>query len=209
MVGPTGIVDAWFLGINTVFRAESAPSSPWGPRYYARSTGSEIVVTDGKLTARQGLRISTCDVARPGALKLRGKAVFVSEPDSEYGIDIWCGIWEIHGGRVQINVGDIEFWGNKFEGAVNEKTQNKLGAGLAVLKLTGDGVSTIRARKVDFVDATLLDVRGLDIPAGTYKVIDGTAVKGTCLRFAPETNTDKWSFKFDRDNEDLLLTFRR
>jgi len=209
IVGPAGIVDAWFVGINTDFRAESAPSSPWGPRYYARTTGSEIVVRDGKLTARQGLRISTCDVARPGALKLRGSAIFTSEQGSEYGIDIWCGIWEIDGGRVQINVGDVEFWGNKFEGAVNEKTQDKLGAGLAVLKLTGDGVSTIHARKVDFIDAALLDVSGLKIPAGTYEVIDGTTVKGTNLRFTPETNTDKWSFRFDRDNGDLLLTFRR
>ena len=32
MIGPTGAVDAWFVGINTTYRAESVPSQPWGPR---------------------------------------------------------------------------------------------------------------------------------------------------------------------------------
>jgi hypothetical protein len=207
MIGPTGVVDSWFVGINTDHRAESAPSAPWGPRFFARSTDSEIVVTGGKLAARQGLRMSTCDANRPGALRLRGKAMFTSERDSKYGIDIWCGIWEINGGRAEINVGDLEFWGNKFKDAINTRTNNKVGAGLAVLKLTGDGVSTIHARKVNFVDAAVLDVSGLKIPAGTCRVIDGAAISGTNLRFAPETDTGKWSFKFDQANGDLMLTF--
>ncbi len=207
MIGPTGVVDAWFVGINTDHRKESIPSVPWGPRFFARSTGSEIVVTGGKLVAHQGLRMSTCDAKRPGILRLRGKAAFTSEPDSKYGIDIWCGIWEIDGGQARINVGDIEFWGNKFKDAINTKTNSKVGAGQTVLKLTGNGVSTIHARKVNFVDAAVLDVSGLKVPAGTYKVIDGAAVIGTNLRFAPETDTAKWSFKFDQAKGDLMLTF--
>jgi hypothetical protein len=209
MVGPTGVVDAWHVGINTDLRAESAPSTPWGPRFWARSTGSEIILTDGKLIAHQGLRMSTCDANRPGKLVLRGKATFTSEPDSKYGIDIWCGIWEIQGGRAKIDVGDIEFWGNKFKDAVNTKAQTRVGAGLAVLKLTGDGVSTIHARKVDFVDAAVLDISGLRVPAGTYKVIDATAIAGTNLRFAHGTDTRKWSFKFESPAGDLMLTFSR
>jgi hypothetical protein len=208
MIGPTGVVDAWFVGINTVHKAESAPSSPWGPRFWARSTGSEVVVTDGKLTARQGLRISTCDANRPGALRLRGSATFTSERDSEYGIDLWCGIWEIDGGLAVINAGDIEFWGNKFKDAINTKTNDKVGTGLAVLKLTGEGVSTIHARHVDLVDAAVLEVSGLKVPAGTYRVIDGAALRRTNLRFAAGTDPGKWSFRFDKARGDLLLTFR-
>ena len=151
--------------------------------------------------------MSTCDAKRPGILKLRGKATFTSEPDSKYGIDVWCGIWEIDGGKAEINVGDIEFWGNKFKDAFNTKTNSKVGPGLAVLKLTGDGVSTIHARKVNFVDATVLNVCNLRIPAGTYRVIDGASISGTNLHFVTETDTSKWSFKFDKANGDLLLTF--
>lgn len=205
LVGPTGVVDAWHVGINTHLRAESTPSTPWGPKFWARSTGSEVIVTDGKLLAHKGLRMSTCDATRPGKLALRGKATFTSEPDSEYGIDIWCGVWEIDGGRAGINVGDIEFWGNKFKDAVNTKTGARVKAGLSVLKLTGEGVSTIHARKVDFVDAAVIDVSGLSVRAGTYKVIDGTAMGETNLRFAPGTDTRKWSLRFDRAQGDLVL----
>jgi hypothetical protein len=153
--------------------------------------------------------MSTCDANHPGKLALRGKATFTSKPDSEYGIDIWCGIWEIEGGRAKINVGDIEFWGNKFKDAVNTKAETRVGTGLAVLKLTGDGVSTINARKIDFVDAAVLDVSGLSVPAGTYKVIDATAIGRTKLRFAQGTDTRKWGFKFDSPAGDLMLTFSR
>lgn len=65
MIGPTGVVDTWFVGFNTDHRVESVPSVPWGQRFFARSTDSEIVVTGGKLVARQGLRMSTCDANRP------------------------------------------------------------------------------------------------------------------------------------------------
>ncbi|MHC4120326.1 MAG: hypothetical protein ACYSWO_22770 [Planctomycetota bacterium] len=209
IVGPTGVVDAWHVAINTHLRAESAPSSPWGPKFWARSTGSEIIVTGGKLIARQGLRMSTCDADRPGKLALRGRATFKSERDSRYGIDIWCGVWEIDGSGATIDVGYIEFWGDKFRDAVNTKTKTKVGAGLSVLKLTGDGISTIRARKVDFVGAAVLDVGGLSVPAGTYKVIDATAIGRTNLRFAEGTDTVKWSFRFDREAGDLMLTCSR
>ena len=207
MIGPTGIVNAWFVGINTDLRAELTPSTPWGPRFFARSTGSEIVNNGGKLIAHQGLRISTCEANRPGALRLHGKATFTSELDSKYGIEIWCGVWQIEGGQAKINVGDIEFWGNKFKDAINTKTKRKVGPGLAVLKLTGDGISTIHAQKVNFVDAAVLDVGGLKVSAGSYRIIDGTAIIGTNLYFAPGTDAAQWNFKFDKDKGDLILTF--
>ena len=78
-----------------------------------------------------------------------------------------------------------------------------------MLKLTGDGVSTIHARKIDFVDAAVLDVSSLSIPAGTYKVIDAVTIARTNLRFAQGTDTRKWSFEFDSAAGDLMLTFSR
>jgi hypothetical protein len=207
LIGPTGVVDAWFVGINTTHRAESAPSQPWGPRFFARSTGSEIVVNGGKLAAHEGLRISTTDSNHPGALKLKGKAAFTSRRDSEFGVDVWGGTWEIDGGEATIRVGDVEFWGNKFKDAVNTKTNHPVGPGLAVLKLTGNGVSTIHARQVNFVDAAVLDVSSLKVPAGTYKAIDARGIKETNLRFAEGTDAGKWSFRLEESQADLTLTF--
>lgn len=207
LVGPTGIVEAWHVGINTDLRAESAPSTPWGPRFWARSTGSEIILAGGKLIAHQGLRMSTCDARGPGRLALRGGATFTSQADSKYGVDIWCGVWEIEGGRAKINVGDVEFWGNKFSDEVNPKAEIPVGPGLSELRLIGNGVSTIHARKVDFVDAAVLDVKGLRVDGGTYKVIDAAAIGLTNLRLARGTDSRKWRFKFDLPAGDLLLTF--
>ena len=98
------------------------------------------------------------------------------------------------------------FLGNKFKDATNTKTSRQVGAGLAVLKLAGEGISTIHARNVDFVVGAVLDVSELKIPAGTYKIIDGVTIGGTKLRFATGTNTDQWSFEFDQTSGDLQLT---
>lgn len=207
MIGPTGVVDAWFVGINTTRRAESVPSAPWGPQFFARSTDSEIVVNGGKLTARQGLRISTCEAQRPGKLKLQAAATFNTEREAKYGVDIWCGVWEINGGQARIEVGDIEFWGNKFQDSVNTKTGTTVGAGLAVLKLSGAGVSTIHACEVSFVDAAVLDVSELTIPQGTCTVIDGTSLGQTNLRLASGTDARKWRLRFDQEHGNVTLTF--
>ncbi len=208
VIGPTGVVDAWFVGINTTHRADSVPSQPWGPRFFTRSTDSEIVVNGGKLVAREGLRISTTDSKRPGALRLKGKATLTSRRDSDFGVDVWGGTWEIDGGEVGVRVGDVEFWGNKFQDAINTKTNSRVGPGRAVLRLTGDDVSTIHARNINFVDAAVLDVSSLKVLPGTYKIIDGVAISGSKLRFAEETDTSKWSFRLDRSQGDLVLTFK-
>jgi hypothetical protein len=207
LIGPSGALDAWFVGINTTHRSESAPSAPWGPRFFARSTDSEIIVNGGKLAARQGLRVSTCDARRSGKLKLCGEASFTTERDATYGVDVWCGTWEIDGSRAQINVGDVEFWGNKFQDAVNTKTKNAVGSGVAVLKLTGDGISTIRARTISFVGAAVLDVSELKIPGGTYRIMDGDSLGKTNLQLAAPMSADKWRIQFDRANGDLMLIF--
>jgi hypothetical protein len=207
LVGPTGTVDAWFLGINTSWRSDSAPSSPWGPRFFARSTDSVVVVDGGRLLVQEGLRISTSDSGRPGALRLKGKATFHCPANSDFGVDVWCGTWEIDGGDAKIDVGDIEFWGNKFKDAVNTQTDKWVGSGTAVLKLTGTGISTIRARSVDFVDAAVLDVSSLDVAPGTYTVIDGKTIARTDLQFAKGTSAANWDLRFDQARGDLVLSF--
>ncbi len=53
----------------------------------------------------------------------------------------------------------------------------------------------------------MLDVSGLEVPAGTYKVIDGETITGTNLRFAEGTAAGDWKFRFDQAKGDLLLTF--
>lgn len=206
LIGPTGVLETWFIGINTSHRVEAAPSSPWGPKFFSGATDSEIVVNGGRLVAREGLRITTTDARRPGALRLRGRAKFTTNTDAKYGIDVWCGIWEIDGGKADIRVGDIEFWGNKFRDAVNSKTKRRVGSGLSVLKLTGDGISTIRARKLNFIDAAVLDASELKVPPGTYTIIDGKSLAGTNLRLAAGTDAGKWSFRFDPATSDLLLS---
>lgn len=74
------------------------------------------------------------------------------------------------GSELCVEIGDVEFWGNKFKDAVNTKTNQRVGPGSAVLKLTGSGISTIHARQVNFVDAVVLDVNSLRVPAGTSSV---------------------------------------
>jgi hypothetical protein len=209
IIGPDGVFEAWHIGVNTNFRAATAPSNPWGEKYWSGATGSEIVVDGGNLIAREGLRMSTTDAKLPGTLRLEGKATLEIKNDSKMGLQIWCGIWEINGGKARIQVGDIEFHGNKFADAVNGRTGKEVGAGVATLKLSGDGISTIHARNLNFVDAAELDVSKLKVPAGEYKVFDGESLEGVGLKLAPETNRDRWDLRFDKKAGDVLLVVKR
>ena len=207
-VSSTGLLQAWVVCINTT-HTTSGPSSPWGPTYWSRSTDSELVVNSGVLVAQQGLRMSTTDANRPGLLKLTGTASFTSNADATYGIQMWCGTWQIDGGDANIHVGDIELWGNKFANEVSGYTGNPVGPGKSILKFSGDGVSTIHATSVDFVDAAYLDVADLNVPNGTYKLIDANTVTDAndCLAFVAGTDPNVWSFSLDEANGDLLLTY--
>lgn len=205
IVSPTGALEAWFVGINTTHRANATPSSPWGPRFFSRATDSELIVNDGRLVALEGLRISTVDARRPGHLKLRGKAHLQMKEDARYGLQIWGGIWEIEGDQLNIRIGDVEFWGDKFKDAVNTQGDKKVGPGRAVLKLTGDGVSTIHAGKLNFVDAAFVDVGGLKVDPGRYVVIDGKSVDQINLKLVDGTDTDIWRLEVDKDKADVVL----
>ncbi len=152
--------------------------------------------------------MSTTDVKRPGALRLKGKATLEIKRDSQMGFQIWCGIWEINGGEARIQVGDIEFHGNKFADAVNGRTGKHVGAGTATLKLSGNGISTINARNLNFVDAAELDVSTLILPAGEYKLFNGESIDGTALKLAAGANRNRWSLRFDRKAGDVLLVVK-
>ncbi|MHC4717886.1 MAG: hypothetical protein ACYS5V_13010 [Planctomycetota bacterium] len=205
VIGPTGTLEAWFVGINTSHRAEAAPSGPWGPKFFSRATDSEVVVKDGRLIVREGLRISTTDSRRPGHLKMHGKASMRMKANARFGVQVWGGVWENAGGRLDIHVGNIEFWGNKFKDAVNTRDGSKVGAGRAVLTVTGDGVSTIHARKLEFVDAAFVDVTGLKVKPGRYVLIDGKQVGKANLKLAAGTDPDLWQLAVDRDGADVIL----
>ena len=60
----------------------------------------------------------------------------------------------------------------------------------------------------NFVDVAVLDVRSLKVGPGTYKIIDGSVIKGRNLCFASGTDTEKWSIRFDEDEADVFLTFK-
>ena len=209
LIGSTGVLEAWFVGINTIRTAESIPSSPWGPTYWSKATDSEVIVDGGALTAQQGLRMSTVYANRPGLLKLSGTASFTTNPDATYGIDIWCGTWQIDGGDANIHVGDIELWGNKFANEVSGGTGNPVGAGVSILKFSGNGVSTIYATSADFIDAAYLDVTDLNVPEAAYKIIDATTITDAndCLAFVAGTDMNVWSFQMYEANGDLFLTY--
>jgi hypothetical protein len=209
IIGPDGVVEAWHIGVNTNFRASTVPSNPWGEKYWSGATGSEIVVNGGKLIAREGLRMSTTDAKDPGILRLKEKATLEIKRDSEMGLQVWCGIWEISGGKVHIKVGDIEFHGNKFANAVNGKTGKKVGTGVATLKLSGDGVSTIHARNLNFVDAAELDVSDLKVTGGEYKVFDGDTIESTNLKFSSNVDQDRWTLRLDKATGDVFLSRKR
>ena len=209
LISSTGVLEAWFVAINTRHPTSDAPSNPWGPDYWATATDSEIVVDGGVLVSQQGLRMSTTDANRPGLLKLQSDASFTSNADGTYGIEMWCGTWQIDGDDANIHVGDIELWGNKFANEVNGYNGQPVGSGVSILKFSGDGVSTIHATSVDFIDAAYLDVADLNVPNGTYKLIDANSVTDAndCLAFVDGTDMNVWSFSTDDTNGDLLLTY--
>ena len=205
-VNATGSIRCWFLGLNTSHRGNNAPSAPWGPKYWGRATDSEIIVDGGKVYAQEGVRMSTVIASRPGKLILKGKASLTMGSDPQYGFQMWCGIWEIEGGNANVQIGKLELWGNKYKDEVNGKYGWPVGPGVSVLKFSGDGVSTINANGVaDFVDAAQVDVSDLDVPNGTYTLVNATALKRTNLQLAPGTDTNIWSLRFDAANGNVLL----
>ena len=79
---------------------------------------------------------------------------------------------------------------------------------MAVIKLTGNGVSTIHNLGATTLGSgSILDVSELDVEPDTYTVIDGASIVDTGLAFAPGTDTSVWSFDVDSASGDLLVTY--
>ncbi|MGB0580150.1 MAG: hypothetical protein ACPGVU_10655, partial [Limisphaerales bacterium] len=142
------------------------------------------------------------------AIRLRGNATLSCDPETPTGVQIWAGVWEMDGRDLNISIGDLEMHGNKFEKEVSGKTGKAVGAGVSVIRLTGNGVSTIKARKLNFVDAAAIDVSALNVPMGTYQLIDGTGIAGSKLTLAHGTDPAKWSLRLNAADGDVFLERR-
>ena len=207
-INPTGLVECWFLGINTDHRANDVPSVGW-PRdgsSTSNSTDSEIIVNGGRLIARNGIRMSTTQAARPGKLICQGDAYVRTDSDSSYGFDFWCGIIEIHDGNVDIQIDDLEVWGNKYADEINIQGNIPVGWGYSIFKFIGSEISVIRVTgPADFIDGGMVDVSGMIVPDGSYKIIDAESFVNKSLQFTPGTDIGVWSFLFDDANGDLYV----
>ena len=184
VINSTGTVTADFVGIN---KQSTNPTEP----AHDQARGSSITVNGGTLTFDNGMRISTSEPNQPGLLKLADSASFTCSGGT---IEVWAGIWEIEGGNASISTQDILFDANWTFPDAN-----------AVLRLSGDGVSTINATFVTIQPKTLLDVLNLNVSDGQYKVIDATSITDNGLAFADGTDTNDWYFNVDDTNGDLIL----
>ena len=127
----------------------------------------------------------------PGKLILGKRATF-----SQTGgiMEIWAGVWQIDGDAVSISVKDLVLDGAKF-----------FKEGAAVLKLTGDGVSTIKADSVDLKSNAFVDVGGLKLKPGRYTLMQFKTLKNNKLALAKGTDPDQWALELDKDQSSLIL----
>ncbi len=150
------------------------------------SSGSSMTVTGGAIISDHGIRVDSDDPNDPGLLTISGAATWNNQ---RYGFDVLAGIFEINGGNASILTDGV-----------------LLDAG-ATLKLSGTGISMIVAANVTFNSGAVLDVSDLNIPYGTYTVINATNTTDNGLAFAAGTNTAAWSFQVDPASKDLKLTY--
>ncbi len=208
IINPSGRVECWFLGINTNHTAEGVPSAAW-PRNASstsHSTDSQVVLNGGELMALGGIRMSTTRARRPGKLIIKGGSTVRMSQKSQYGFDFWCGVIEIHGGDADIQIDDLEVWGNKFSQEINLAQDVPVGWGFSVFKFVGKAVSTIRVTgPASFIDAALVDVSELRVPDGRYRIFHALSFKERNLAFAPGTDLAVWSIEFDDANRDLYV----
>ena len=77
---------------------------------------------------------------------------------------------------------------------------------MANLKFSGDGVSTIvNIGTIQFENGAVLEVSELNVPNGTYTLVNSDNMTDNGLAFAAGTDTTIWSFDVDTINGDLKL----
>lgn len=178
------------------------PGGPWGNDSDIPDEldyGSSLTV-DGTLTFRVGMKISSGFRDLPGTFRIDGNATITQNAKYNNFFDLLGGgVMQIDGGNAAINfrmlnvVGDTDYYGNDNP---------------AVIKLSGDGVSTINiVGATTLGSGSVLDVSELNVAPNTYTVIDGASIVDTGLAFAPGTDTSLWSFDVDVASGNLLVTY--
>ncbi len=196
-ISSTGTVNA---GASVIVMGIKMPG--WGDSTGANEFdyGSSLTVDGGTLTFKKGMQLYSPLPWCPGTLRITDAAVVTQESHSANFFDVeQGGVLEINGGGATINVKVLSFGGGwSYYGSPSS----------AVLKFTGNGISTVNvAGAVTLGWRTVLDVGGLNVAPGTYKLIDGNSISNAGLAFAAGTDTNDWSFEFDFVSGDLLLSY--
>ena len=141
----------------------------------AATTSDSRIEVYGTFSSGNGMDISSNDPYLPGSVWIGGNGRYTNLGGA---VNVEVGSLEVEGGSASVSTQSLRFYGAD-----------------TVLKLSGDGISTIDATAVTFDAGTLLDVRHLNVPDGTHTVIDGTSMTDNGLAFAPGTDTGVWSFQ--------------
>ena len=196
-VGSTGTIqsngEVYILGIRTKNYQRGSDDSIPPERDY----GSSVTVDGGTFLFSKQLKLYSGIASCPGTLRLKGNATLTQESGSNALNAIGGGVLEIDGGSANIHVRRMTFQGGRDHyGAYNP----------AVLKLTGNGISTIyNSGSTTLGYRSILDVSELHVAPGTYTVINGASINAGGLSFASGIDLNDWSFS--TGSGDLLLTY--
>jgi hypothetical protein len=145
-----------------------------------------LLVDGGTLTSHGPITVSSQDAAKPGLLRVAGGGTL---SNTAGGVLVQRGVFEVDGATASADLASLE-----------------LEAADAVLRFTGDGVGTVTVGDIVLGAGAVLDVDGLDVPAGTYRLLDGATLLHEGLTWAPGTDTSVWSFTVDAAAGDLWVT---
>lgn len=148
--------------------------------------GSSLSISGGKLSVSELLQITSLKADVPGLLKIsKNASLNVIPPKGMTSVGYGTVMVE-WGASPSISLGDL-----KFEKGRDSK-----------LSLSGDSVTAITAKSVTLADATL-DVSGLNLKPGDYKIIDAESLDGT---FTVSDNFSKsWKLNYDTQKGDIIL----
>ena len=146
----------------------------------------QLLVDGGTFTSHGPITVSSQDASKPGLLRLAGNG---SLSNTAGGVVVQRGTLEVDGA---VASGDL--YSLELEGAD------------ARLHFTGTGVGVLTVGDIVLGPGAVLDVTRLDIPDGTYRLIDGGTLLNQGLTWAPGTDTSVWSFSVDAVVGDLWVT---
>lgn len=148
--------------------------------------GSSLSISGGKLSVSELLQITSPKADVPGLLKIsKNASLNVFSPKGVTSIGFGTVLVEGEGGP-SISFGDL-----KFEKGRDSK-----------LSLSGDSATAITAKSVTLAEATL-DVSGLNLKPGEYKIIDAESLNGTFT--VADTFSKSWKLIYDTQKGDVVL----